>query len=96
MPLPVPTHNRHHRVRFERFFPGSLKVPSHPFRIPEHVRDRIWDVYFSLKKTGSGLGLPTARRIAEEHGGSLVVETEVGKGTNFVLRLPLTVEPGPV
>lgn len=57
--------------------------------IPEHVQERIWDVYFSLKKTGSGLGLPTARRIAEEHGGSLQAETEVGKGTNFVFRLPL-------
>ena len=32
----------------------------------------------------------TARRIAEEHGGSLAFDTEVGKGTDFVLRLPLT------
>jgi len=57
--------------------------------IPEAIRERVWDVYYSAKKRGSGLGLPTARRIAEEHGGSLVFETEVGKGTDFVLRLPL-------
>ena len=43
----------------------------------------------SSKRGGTGLGLPTARRIAEEHGGSLAFDTEVGKGTDFVLRLPL-------
>jgi signal transduction histidine kinase len=57
--------------------------------IPEDVRERVWEVYFSLKRGGTGLGLPTARRIVEEHGGSLRFETEVGKGTDFVLRLPL-------
>ncbi len=61
--------------------------------IPEDIRDRVWDVYFSSRKGGTGLGLPTARRIAEEHGGSLVFETEVGKGTDFVLRLPLRGPP---
>ena len=33
--------------------------------------------------------MPTARRIAEEHGGDLRFETEVAKGTDFILRLPL-------
>ena len=58
--------------------------------IPVELRDRVWEVYFSSKRGGTGLGLPTARRIAEEHGGSLVFDTEVGKGTDFVLRLPLS------
>ena len=49
---------------------------------------KIWDVYYSSKKTGTGLGLPTARRIIEEHGGSIRVHTEVGKGTCFTVRLP--------
>lgn len=53
------------------------------------IQERVWDVYFSARKTGSGLGLPTARRIAEEHGGSLDFETDPGKGTDFILRLPL-------
>ena len=57
--------------------------------IASDFRERVWEVYFSLKKGGTGLGLPTARRIAEEHGGSLVFETAPGKGTDFVLRLPL-------
>jgi signal transduction histidine kinase len=61
--------------------------------IPEAWRERVWQVYFSRKKGGSGLGLPTARRIAEEHAGSLVFETAEGKGTDFVLRLPLAGPP---
>jgi signal transduction histidine kinase len=58
--------------------------------ISDDVRARVWEVYFSTKKGGTGLGLPTARRIAEEHGGSLEFLTEAGKGTDFVLRLPLS------
>jgi signal transduction histidine kinase len=57
--------------------------------IPEDIRERVWQVYFSSRKGGTGLGLPTARRVFEEHGGSLHFETEVGKGTDFVARLPL-------
>jgi two-component system, NtrC family, sensor histidine kinase HydH len=59
--------------------------------IPSEIRERVWEVYFSLKRGGTGLGLPTARRIAEEHGGTLHFETAAGKGTDFVLRIPLRV-----
>ena len=58
--------------------------------IPDDLRERVWEVYFSSKRGGTGLGLPTARRIVEEHGGSLAFDTEIGKGTDFVLRLPLS------
>jgi signal transduction histidine kinase len=63
--------------------------------IAEDIRERVWEVYFSGKKGGTGLGLPTARRIAEEHGGSLTFETEPAKGTDFILRLPLRGPPPP-
>lgn len=53
------------------------------------LTERIFDVYYSGRKGGSGLGLPTARRIAEEHGGSLRCYSEPGKGSDFVLWLPL-------
>ncbi len=61
--------------------------------IPKDAREKVWEVYYSRRRTGSGLGLPTARRIAEEHGGDLSFETDEGKGTNFVLRLPLAGPP---
>ncbi len=50
--------------------------------------EKIFDVYYSGKKQGSGLGLPTTRRIVREHGGTIRVESELGKGTRFIISLP--------
>ena len=58
--------------------------------IPAEVLPKIFDVYFSTKRGGTGLGLPTCRRIIEEHGGRLTVESEPGKGTAFTILLPAT------
>jgi len=57
--------------------------------IPAEVIPRIFAAYYSTKKGGTGLGLPMAKRIADEHGGSLTVTSDPGKGTDFCLRLPL-------
>jgi signal transduction histidine kinase len=57
--------------------------------IAEELQARVLEPYFSTKKTGTGLGLPTVRRVADEHGGSLQFTSEPGKGTQFTLRLPL-------
>jgi two-component system, NtrC family, sensor histidine kinase HydH len=54
----------------------------------EEVCARIFDAYFSTRPAGSGLGLPTARKIVEAHGGTLTVQSEPGKGSQFTLRLP--------
>ena len=51
--------------------------------------DRIFQAYYSTKKNGTGLGLPTTRRIVREHHGQIEVRTEVGKGTCFTILLPL-------
>lgn len=50
---------------------------------------KIWQPYFSSKKNGTGLGLPTTRRIIQEHGGSIDVHSELGRGTDFAINLPI-------
>jgi signal transduction histidine kinase len=44
--------------------------------------------FYSTRSGGTGLGLPTTRKIIEAHGGSIDVQSEVGRGTKFTLRLP--------
>ena len=49
---------------------------------------RIFDLYFSTKESGTGLGLPIAKKIVEEHGGTIRVESEPGRGTTVTIELP--------
>jgi signal transduction histidine kinase len=49
----------------------------------------IFDVYYSSRPQGSGLGLPTAQKIVEAHKGTISVDSELGKGTSFTIQLPL-------
>jgi signal transduction histidine kinase len=55
---------------------------------PENMND-IFKAYYSTKKGGTGLGLPMTRRLIEEHGGWLTVRSEVGKGSDFTIHLPI-------
>jgi signal transduction histidine kinase len=52
------------------------------------VLSRLFRPFFSTKPGGTGLGLATTRRIVRAHGGSLAVQSEVGRGTKFTIRLP--------
>jgi signal transduction histidine kinase len=57
--------------------------------IPPDEQERIFSAYYTTKKSGTGIGLSVARRIAEEHGGRLVLTSEPGKGSDFAVHLPL-------
>jgi signal transduction histidine kinase len=57
--------------------------------IPPENMPRIFEAYFTTKKGGTGLGLPTTRRIIEEHNGHITVESHPGQGTSFRVELPL-------
>lgn len=60
--------------------------------IPEEVREKIFEPFFSTRPGGSGLGLPMSRRIVEAHGGSLTVQSEPGRGSRFTVKIPLAGE----
>ena len=59
--------------------------------IPDDVREKIFDLYFTTKKDGSGIGLAMTYRILQLHNGQIDVESAVGRGTTFTLRIPLSV-----
>jgi len=56
--------------------------------IPAVDRDRIFDLFFTTKPRGTGLGLAICRKIVQDHGGEISVESEEGKGTSFTIKLP--------
>ena len=57
--------------------------------IPPEVLENMFKPFYSTKSGGSGLGLPTARKVLEAHGGSLEADSAPGKGTRFTLKLPM-------
>jgi len=56
--------------------------------IPEEMQSRVFSPFFTTKRDGTGLGLPVMRRIIEDHGGAVELESRPGAGTRFILRLP--------
>jgi two-component system CheB/CheR fusion protein len=57
--------------------------------IAKDVQDKIFELYFTTKKGGSGIGLAQTYQIMQWHYGSVDFETAEGEGTTFRLRLPL-------
>jgi signal transduction histidine kinase len=53
------------------------------------TQSHVFDAFYSTKPGGSGLGLPTARKIIEGHGGSIQLQSELGRGTQFTVLLPV-------
>ncbi len=56
--------------------------------IKPQALDKIFDVFYSTRPGGSGLGLPTVRKIVEAHGGTIDCQSEPGRGTRFTLSFP--------
>jgi signal transduction histidine kinase len=57
--------------------------------IPDDIREKIFDLYFTTKRDGSGIGLAMTYRIIQLHNGSIDVQSTANKGSTFTLKLPL-------
>ena len=66
-----------------------LTVTDTGVGMDEAVAAQVFDAFFTTRPGGSGLGLPTTRKIVEAHGGSISLQSEPGQGTMFTVRLPL-------
>jgi hypothetical protein len=76
----------------EKVEPGKalvIIVADNGGGMKEAQMTQIFNPFFSTKKEGTGLGLSISKKIVDAHGGTIAVESRVGKGTTFTIRLPL-------
>jgi two-component system sensor kinase FixL len=67
----------------------QITIADHGPGIPPEVRDRLFTPFFTTKARGTGLGLSTAKRLVEAHGGTLTIESPATGGTIAAIRLPV-------
>jgi signal transduction histidine kinase len=70
---------------------AELRISDTGAGIPAELRDKIFRLYFSTKREGFGIGLAMTFRIVQIHDGTIDFTSEPGKGTTFVIRLPIAV-----
>jgi signal transduction histidine kinase len=68
-----------------------IKIRDEGGGIPKDVQDKIFELYFTTKKGGSGIGLAQTYQIMQWHYGSVDFESVEGQGTTFYLRIPVMV-----
>ena len=72
----------------------TIEVEDNGIGMDRETREKIFSLFFSSKGLkGTGLGLFISNKIVDKHGGTIEVESEVGKGTRFVVRIPLVARP---
>lgn len=68
----------------------TITISDTGLGVPPDVQRRMFEPFFTTKTRGTGLGLAVARRVVEEHGGTIAVASEPAKGTTFTIQLPLS------
>jgi signal transduction histidine kinase len=72
---------------------AEIRISDSGGGIPDDKKDKIFQLYFTTKKKGSGIGLAMTFRIMQLHNGRIDFFSEPGKGTTFILRFPLEGSP---
>jgi PAS domain S-box-containing protein len=71
-----------------------IEVEDNGLGMDQETREKIFSLFFSSKGIkGTGLGLFISNKIVDKHGGTIEVDSEPGRGTRFVVRLPLDAKP---
>jgi len=71
-----------------------IEVEDNGIGMDRETREKIFSLFFSSKGIrGTGLGLFISNKIVDKHGGTIDVQSEIGKGTRFLVRLPLSARP---
>src|SRR5476651_1020681 len=70
---------------------AEIRVSDTGPGIPQELREKIFSLYFTTRKEGSGIGLAMTFRIVQLHDGTIDFTSEPGKGTTFLIRLPIAV-----
>ena len=73
-----------------------IEISDEGVGIPEENLDKIFDPFYTTKERGTGLGLSTVRSIVRNHGGTVQVDSALGKGTTITLVLPAETRTEPV
>jgi signal transduction histidine kinase len=68
---------------------GVVRISDNGCGIPPEKVERIFNPFFTTKEKGTGLGMAISRKIVEAHGGSIALASEVGRGTEFRITVPL-------
>ena len=67
----------------------ELRVQDEGVGIPPESREKVFNLYYTTKENGSGIGLATVFKVVQLHNGEIEVDSEVGKGTTFTLKFPV-------
>jgi signal transduction histidine kinase len=79
--LDIQTKSKNHKF--------SIEISDSGYGIPKKIQSKIFDLYFTTKKDGGGIGLSICKNILEAHEGKIYFKSKINKGTTFILEFPL-------
>lgn len=66
-----------------------IKISDNGCGMAKNTMEKLFTPFFSTKEKGTGIGLSVCKKIIENHGGSILLESEIGKGTTFTIHFPI-------